>query len=192
MRDSANGELSTSQLDAIAWSIGEARQTLKYDNDAIDTIAEAIADKRDSMYNESDPELVAKTFWALSRRGRIPADGSIIDKLVRKVETCADDLERADKLLVLHAWGVLRISPGEKIVNKLVRTFLDEDEGELEPDECAKLLCAYGRINHRPSSSSDTGSDLKRLENLAKTLADSAEASRLNRYSCTGLWAAHS
>ena len=63
-RDSANGEkrLSTSQLDAIAWSIGEARQTLKYDNDAIDTIAEAIADKRDSMYNESDPELVAKTF----------------------------------------------------------------------------------------------------------------------------------
>ena len=54
--------LSTSQLDAIAWSIGEARQTLKYDNDAIDTIAEAIADKRDSMYNESDPELVAKRF----------------------------------------------------------------------------------------------------------------------------------
>ena len=183
--------LSTSQLDAIAWSIGEARQTLKYDNDAIDTIAEAIADKRDSMYNESDPELVAKTFWALSRRGRIPADGSIIDKLVRKVETCADDLERADKLLVLHAWGVLRISPGEKIVNKLVRTFLDEDEDEeLEPDECAKLLCAYGRINHRPSSSSDTGSDFEaHLENLAKTLADSAEASRLNPGTLAlGLW----
>ena len=101
---------------------------------------------------------------------------------MRKVETCADDLERADKLLVLHAWGVLRISPGEKIVNKLVRTFLDEDEGEeLEPDECAKLLCAYGRINHRPSSSSDTGSQFEaHLENLAKTLADSAEASRLN------------
>ena len=174
--------LSASQLDAIAWSIGEARFTLKYDDDAIDAVAEAIADNRESVFNESDPELVAKIFWALSRRGRIPADGSIIDKLVRKVEMCVDDLERSDKLLILHAWGVLRISPGENVVNKLVRGFLDEDEyEELEPDECAKLLCAYGRINHRPSSSSEAGSKFEaHLTNLAQTLADSAQASRLN------------
>ena len=60
----------------------------------------------------------------------------------------------------------------------------------MEPDECAKLLSAYGRINHRPSSSSDTGSDFEaHLENLAKTLADSAEASRLNPGTLAlGLW----
>ena len=72
-----------------------------------------------------------------------------------------------------------------------IRDSLDEDEDEeLEPDECAKLLCAYGRINHRPSSSSDTGSDFEaHLENLAKTLADSAEASRLNPGTLAlGLW----
>ena len=183
--------LSASQLDAIAWSIGEARFTLKYDDDAIDAVAEAIADNRESVFNESDPELVAKIFWALSRRGRIPADGSIIDKLVRKVEMCVDDLERSDKLLILHAWGVLRISPGENVVNKLVRGFLDEDEyEELEPDECAKLLCAYGRINHRPSSSSEAGSKFEaHLTHLAQTLADSAQASRLNRvHLALGLW----
>jgi len=183
--------LSASQLDAIAWSIGEARFTLKYDDDAIDAVAEAIADNRESVFNESDPELVAKIFWALSRRGRIPADGSIIDKLVRKVEMCVDDLERSDKLLILHAWGVLRISPGENVVNKLVRAFLDEDEyEELEPDECAKLLCAYGRINHRPSSSSEAGSKFEaHLTHLAQTLADSAQASRLNPGTLAlGLW----
>jgi len=183
--------LSASQLDAIAWSIGEARLTLRYDDDAIDAVAEAIADNRESVFNDSDPELVAKIFWALSRRGRIPADGSIINKLVRKVEMCADDLERPDKLLILHAWGVLRISPGEKVVNKLVRTFLDEDEDEdLEPDECAKLLCAYGRINHRPSASSEAGSKFEaHLAHLAQTLANSAEASRLNPGTLAlGLW----
>ena len=183
--------LSASQLDAIAWSIGEARFTLKYDDDAIDAVAEAIADNRESVFNESDPELVAKIFWALSRRGRIPADRSIIDKLVRKVEMCVDDLERSDKLLILHAWGVLRISPGENVVNKLVRGFLDEDEyEELEPDECAKLLCAYGRINHRPSPSSEAGSKFEaHLTNLAQTLADSAQASRLNPGTLAlGLW----
>ena len=183
--------LSASQLDAIAWSIGEARFTLKYDDDAIDAVAEAIADNRESVFNESGPELVAKIFWALSRRGRIPADGSIIDKLVRKVEMCVDDLERSDKLLILHAWGVLRISPGENVVNKLVRGFLDEDEyEELEPDECAKLLCAYGRINHRPSSSSEAGSKFEaHLTHLAQTLADSAQASRLNPGTLAlGLW----
>jgi hypothetical protein len=183
--------LSASQLDAIAWSIGEARFTLKYDDDAIDAVAEAIADNRESVFNESGPELVAKIFWALSRRGRIPADGSIIDKLVRKVEMCVDDLERSDKLLILHAWGVLRISPGENVVNKLVRGFLDEDEyEELEPDECAKLLCAYGRINHRPSSSSEAGTKFEaHLTHLAQTLADSAQASRLNPGTLAlGLW----
>lgn len=189
--------LSASQLDAIAWSIGEAKQTLQYDNDAIDAVAEAIAENRESVYNESDPELVAKIFWALSRRGRVPADKSIIDKLVKKVELCSDDLERSDKLLILHAWGVLRISPGEKVVNKLVRTFVedgedsDDDHGdELEPDECAKLLCAYGRIDYKPSSNTEYGMKFeKHLQKLAKTLADSAEASRLNPGTLAlGLW----
>ena len=79
----------------------------------------------------------------------------------------------------------------QNVVNKLVRGFLDEDEyEELEPDECAKLLCAYGRINHRPSSSSEAGSKFEaHLTHLAQTLADSAQASRLNPGTLAlGLW----
>ena len=60
--------LSASQLDAIAWSIGEARFTLKYDDDAIDAVAEAIADNRESVFNESDPNSWQKSLGAVSSR----------------------------------------------------------------------------------------------------------------------------
>ena len=87
----------------------------------------------------------------------------------------------------LTRMGCFAISRARKSSANSERFWMKMKRG-VGPDNAQNCLRS-GR-NHRPSSSSDTGSDFEaHLENLAKTLADSAEASRLNPGTLAlGLW----
>ena len=82
---------------------------------------------------------------------------------------CVDDLERSDKLLILHAWGVLRISPGENVVNKLVRGFWMKTNTK-----------SWNRTSARSCSAHTAAStiDLRRLQKLEVILKHTSRISR--------------
>ena len=64
----------------------------------------------------------------------------------------ASELTLEDKLNALHSWGVLRCDPGERAVAACASSFIGE-EATLDGGAAARLLCAYGRMRHRPSPS---------------------------------------
>jgi len=99
---------------------------------------------------------------------------------------------------VMHAWGVLRCNPGDDIIRAYTREFRggevggggddgEEEEGgneaDLDGDQCAKLLCAYGRTRHLPPP--------EHARALAARLVEEAESDALHPSAAVlGLWGA--
>ena len=146
-----------------------------------------------------DAELLVKTHWAFARLRARPSPGDtrlIVDAARRLV----GDLEEDDRLTVMHAWGVLRINPGDDVVRAFTETFRSvEDaaaegsaegsssdaspEASLDGADCAKLLCAYGRTRHQPPAAHAAA--------LAKRLAEAAAEDELHPSAAVlGLWGA--
>ena len=118
-----------------------------------------------------------------------------------------DDLASEDRLTVMHAWGVLRCNPGDDVIRSYTSEFRsggaagagsraheDDDEDDeddedvigeagLDGDQCAKLLCAYGRTRHLPPP--------EHAAALASRLVEEAERDALHPSAAVlGLWGA--
>ena len=109
-----------------------------------------------------------------------------------QVRRLADELPADDRLTVMHAWGVLRTNPGDDVIRAYTADFRGEGEGEdapgareseLDGDQAAKLLCAYGRTRHQPP-----GAHAAALAN--KLVEEAAEGSLHPGAAVLGLWGA--
>ena len=153
----------------------------------------------------SDAELLVKTHWALARLRHRPAPGDM-QSLAGAARRLVGDLSVDDRLTVMHAWGVLRCNPGDDVIRAYTADFRSSDEnssddsssdatsssssssssgGEdaLDGDQCAKLLCAYGRTRHLPPAAHASA--------LARRLIEEAERDALHPSAATlGLWGA--
>ena len=114
--------------------------------------------------------------------------------LVGAARRLVDRLTEEDRLSVMHAWGVLRVNPGDDVIRAYTATFRGAEEGAeegaegdgeagLDGAQCAKLLCAYGRTRHQPPPT--------HAKALAARLVEEAENDVLHPSAATlGLWGA--
>ena len=187
------GRLQPEHLDCVLWAL--ASMNARVSEEARMALSSAAARLAPRM----DAELLVKTHWAFARLRARPSPGDtrlIVDAARRLV----GDLEEDDRLTVMHAWGVLRINPGDDVVRAFTETFRSSVEGSAEgsaegsssdvsPEasldgaDCAKLLCAYGRTRHQPPAAHAAA--------LAKRLAEAAAEDELHPSAAVlGLWGA--
>ena len=118
------------------------------------------------LHDRMDAEMLVKAHWAFARLRHRPPPGDM-NRIVGAAKRLVGELPDEDRLTVMHAWGVLRVNPGDDIVSTFTESFRagdvkkgdgdDEDasdafnpEARLDGASCAKLLCAYGRTRHQP------------------------------------------
>lgn len=194
--------LNPENVDCILWAL--ATLGLHLSDDAMSALVSSAARLSDRM----DAEMLVKTHWALARLRHRPAAGDM-QALAGAARRLVDDLPAEDRLTVMHAWGVLRCNPGDDVIRAYTSEFRstgagagrplsasgddeeDEDvdeeevigEGGLDGDQCAKLLCAYGRCRHTPPP--------EHAAALANRLVEEAEKDALHPSAAVlGLWGA--
>ena len=177
--------LTTESVDCILWALATMGAPLGAD--AMDALTNSAARLADRM----DAEMLVKTHWSLARLRHRPAPGDM-QQIVSAARRLADELPVDDRLTVMHAWGVLRTNPGDDVIRAYTADFRGEDEGEdapgareseLDGDQAAKLLCAYGRTRHQPP-----GAHAAALAN--KLVEEAAEGSLHPGAAVLGLWGA--
>lgn len=179
--------LTTESVDCILWALATMGAPLSAD--AMDALTSAAARLADRM----DAEMLVKTHWALARLRHRPAPGDM-QQIVSAARRLADELPADDRLTVMHAWGVLRTNPGDDVIRAYTADFRGEGDGatsggtptaesELDGDQAAKLLCAYGRTRHQPP-----GAHAAALAN--RLVEEAAEGSLHPGAAVLGLWGA--
>ena len=179
--------LTTESVDCILWALATIGSPLG--PDAMDALTNSAARLADCM----DAEMLVKTHWALARLRHRPAPGDM-QQIVGAARRLADELPADDRLTVMHAWGVLRTNPGDDVIRVYTAEFRGDGEdtgtegggtpeAELDGDQCAKLLCAYGRCRHQPP-----GAHAKAL--AARLVEEASEGSLHPSAAVLGLWGA--
>ena len=180
--------LTTESVDCILWALATIGSPLG--PDAMDALTNSAARLADRM----DAEMLVKTHWALARLRHRPAP-SDMQQIVGAARRLADELPADDRLTVMHAWGVLRTNPGDDVIRVYTAEFRGDGEdtgteegggtpeAELDGDQCAKLLCAYGRCRHQPP-----GAHAKAL--AARLVEEASEGSLHPSAAVLGLWGA--
>jgi hypothetical protein len=135
--------------------------------------------------------MLVKMFWCFARL-RLHLSPGDMNAMVAAAKRLVGELPDEDRLTVMHAWGVLRVNPGDDVVRMYTETFrggaAGSDDGlsgeqNLDGASCAKLLCAYGRTRHQPPPAHALG--------LARRLVEEAETDALHPSAVTlGLWGA--
>ena len=173
--------LNPENVDCVLWALASLGVPLK--EEAMAALTSACARLGDRM----DAEMLVKAHWAFARLRHRPAPGDM-NRIVAAAKRLVDQLPDEDRLTVMHAWGVLRVNPGDDIVRAFTETFRDGDgdgdgEARLDGASCAKLLCAYGRTRHQPPPAHAAA--------LARRLVEEAETDTLHPSAATlGLWGA--
>ena len=178
--------LTTESVDCILWALATMGAPLGAN--AMDALTNSAARLADRM----DAEMLVKTHWALARLRHRPAPGDM-QQIVSAARRLVDELPADDRLTVMHAWGVLRTNPGDDVIRAYTADFRGEGvgedapggsrESELDGDQAAKLLCAYGRTRHQPP-----GAHAAALAN--KLVEEAAEGSLHPGAAVLGLWGA--
>ena len=173
--------LNPENVDCVLWALASLGVPLK--EEAMAALTSACARLGDRM----DAEMLVKAHWAFARLRHRPAPGDM-NRIVSAAKRLVDQLPDEDRLTVMHAWGVLRVNPGDDVVRAFTETFRDGDgdgdgEARLDGASCAKLLCAYGRTRHQPPPAHAAA--------LARRLVEEAETDTLHPSAATlGLWGA--
>ena len=173
--------LNPENVDCMLWALASLGVPLK--EEAMAALTSACARLGDRM----DAEMLVKAHWAFARLRHRPAPGDM-NRIIAAAKRLVDQLPDEDRLTVMHAWGVLRVNPGDDIVRAFTETFRDGDgdrdgEARLDGASCAKLLCAYGRTRHQPPPAHAAA--------LARRLVEEAETDTLHPSAATlGLWGA--
>ena len=181
--------LNPENVDCVLWALASLGVPLR--EEAMAALTAACARLHDRM----DAEMLVKAHWAFARLRHRPPPGDM-NRIVGAAKRLVGELPDEDRLTVMHAWGVLRVNPGDDIVSAFTESFRavhmnDEDASDAERDpearldgaSCAKLLCAYGRTRHQPPAAHAAA--------LAARLVEEAEADTLHPSAATlGLWGA--
>ena len=183
--------LNPENVDCVLWALASLGVPLK--EEAMAALTSACARLGDRM----DAEMLVKAHWAFARLRHRPAPGDM-NRIVGAAKKLVGELPDEDRLTVMHAWGVLRINPGDDIVRAFTETFRagtggdgdvpgddpsESNEARLDGASCAKLLCAYGRTRHQPPPAHAAA--------LAARLVEEAETDTLHPSAATlGLWGA--
>lgn len=179
--------LNPENVDCVLWALASLGVPLG--QEAMAAMASAAARLGDRM----DAEMLVKTHWAFARMRHRPNPGDM-NLIVSAAKRVVGELPDEDRLTVMHAWGVLRVNPGDDVIRAYTETFRASEEsggksdgcyGEnsLDGASCAKLLCAYGRTRHQPPAA--------HASKLAARLVEEAENDVLHPSAATlGLWGA--
>jgi hypothetical protein len=183
--------LNPENVDCVLWALASLGVPLR--EEAMAALTAACARLHDRM----DAEMLVKAHWAFARLRHRPPPGDM-NRIVGAAKRLVGELPDEDRLTVMHAWGVLRVNPGDDIVSAFTESFragdvgdgddedasdADDPEARLDGASCAKLLCAYGRTRHQPPAAHAAA--------LAARLVEEAEADTLHPSAATlGLWGA--
>ena len=186
--------LNPENVDCVLWALASLGVPLK--EEAMAALTSACARLGDRM----DAEMLVKAHWAFARLRHRPTPGDM-NRIVGAAKKLVGELADEDRLTVMHAWGVLRINPGDDVVRAFTETFRADaggdggvpgdapsdpsasNEARLDGASCAKLLCAYGRTRHQPPPAHAAA--------LAARLVEEAETDTLHPSAATlGLWGA--
>ena len=104
----------------MLWALASLGVPLK--EEAMAALTSACARLGDRM----DAEMLVKAHWAFARLRHRPAPGDM-NRIIAAAKRLVDQLPDEDRLTVMHAWGVLRVNPGDDIVRAFTETFRDGD-----------------------------------------------------------------
>ena len=95
-----------------------------------------------------DAEMLVKAHWAFARLRHRPPPGDM-NRIVGAAKRLVGELPDEDRLTVMHAWGVLRINPGDDIVSAFTESFRAGDVVLLSFGAHANLADAEGSAGRR-------------------------------------------